>query len=187
MKRKYAHMTNSQIKHMGKMRKIKQSDLVTRLKSLKLVAFDFDGVFTDNFVYVNEYGHESVKCSRADGIGLAMLREIGVHPVIISTEKNSVVARRAEKLEVDCYHGINCKGEFIEQYAENKKIKLSQMAFVGNDINDIPALIISGISVAVADAVPEVKNSADILLRAKGGHGAVRELCEIIAKAFNDV
>jgi len=156
------------------------SDIVARIKAIRLVAFDFDGVFTDNRVLVSEDGTESVLCNRSDGIGLARLRQAGVACLIISTEPNPVVALRAQKLGVPCCHGVDDKLPVLRHEAEKLKVPLEDAAFVGNDVNDAECLKAVGLPVVVADAWDQVKGLAALVLTRPGGHGAVRELCEIV-------
>jgi len=145
-----------------------------------MVVFDFDGVFTDNTVYTTEDGAESVRCWRSDGLGIAKLKNIGIHIEIISTEVNPVVSVRANKLKISCTQGVNDKASTIMALCNKLKISAQQIMFVGNDINDIPAFKSVGMPVAVADAYSEV--DPYILFRTKkpGGFGAVREICDMI-------
>ena len=150
------------------------------LVSVKLVAFDFDGVFTDNTVYVAQHGEESVRCWRSDGLGLARLRQVGVQVLIISTEHNPVVTVRAKKLKVDCKQSVEDKAETILQSCKEFGIPTENTMFVGNDINDIPAFKVVGIPVAVADAYSETHPHIIYRTTKPGGFGAVRELCDMI-------
>jgi 3-deoxy-D-manno-octulosonate 8-phosphate phosphatase (KDO 8-P phosphatase) len=150
------------------------------LSNVRLVAFDFDGVFTDNCVIVNQFGEESVKCWRSDGLGLTRLKSIGVEILILSTETNLVVQKRAEKLNVTCIQAVKDKALVLEQYCTKLGIELSNTMFVGNDINDISAFKIVGIPVGVADAYPEVIDSVISQTKRSGGYGAVREICDLI-------
>jgi YrbI family 3-deoxy-D-manno-octulosonate 8-phosphate phosphatase len=149
-------------------------------KTIELVAFDFDGVFTDNYVKVDQNGVESVRCCRSDGIGLAKLRDLGVKLVIISTETNPVVSVRANKLKIDCIQGVEDKAEALNKICSTKEISLKNTAFVGNDINDIPAFRIAGIPIAVKDAYSEIFKHVIYRTKSKGGKGAVREICDLI-------
>ena len=141
--------------------------------NIEYVVIDFDGTLTDGCVYVWEDGSECVKCNRSDGIGLGRLWEVGIEPIILSSEENPVVQERAEKLGVKCYSGITKKRKWLEK----RKIK---GVYIGNDINDIGAMEYMDFSVAVADAYPEVKEVADFITVKKGGDGAVREVCDLI-------
>ena len=158
-----------------------------QLLNVKLVAFDFDGVFTDNCVIVNQFGEESVKCWRSDGLGLARLKSIGVEILILSTETNLVVQKRAEKLNVKCIQGVNDKAFVLEQYCKKLGIELSNTMFVGNDINDISAFKIVGIPVGVADSYPEVIDSVIFQTKKSGGYGAVREISDLIYFSKKDI
>ena len=154
--------------------------------SVRLVAFDFDGVFTDNRVYVSEDGRESVSCSRSDGLGLARLKEVGVFAYIVSTEENPVVSARAVKLQVPCIQGVTDKGESIARICEDMGVNPESAMFVGNDINDIPAFARVGFPVAVADAASEVLPHVIFQTSACGGQGAVREICDSIWSSYTD-
>lgn len=149
-----------------------------------VVFFDFDGVFTDNFVYVNEFGHESVKCYRSDGIGLSLLRDINVKVVIVSTEKNNVVKIRGSKLKLEVFNGIENKAEFIIQFCNKNNYRLNESIFVGNDINDLEAMKLVGFPIAVCDAFDSVKIISKYVTKLNGGCGAVREICELIYNNF---
>ncbi len=153
------------------------------LASVQLVAFDFDGVFTDNTVYVSQEGIESVRCWRSDGLGLARLRDVGVTAFIISTEMNPVVIVRANKLKMPCKRGVADKAAAILETCKELDIDPANTMFVGNDINDIPAFKTVGIPVAVFDAYPEVSPHVLYRTRKPGGLGAVREVCDLIFHA----
>jgi YrbI family 3-deoxy-D-manno-octulosonate 8-phosphate phosphatase len=151
---------------------------------IELVIFDFDGVFTDNRVWTDQDGRESVAASRSDSIKFRELREKGIELMILSSEPNPVVTARAKKLGVEVIQGIGMqdKGRVMREVLEQKKVKAENVVYVGNDVNDLPCFEIAGWSVAVADAYPELLQAADLVLSKPGGHGAVREVCEIILK-----
>ena len=157
--------------------------LDTLLRTVRLVVFDFDGVFTDNSVFVFEDGREAVRCTRADGLGIDNLRRLGIPMCIVSTETNPVVSARAKKLKLPCLQAIENKRVAVEQLAREHNIALGDMAFLGNDINDRPALELVGLPVVVADAHPDVKPLARYVTQRPGGHGAVREFCDLLAAA----
>ena len=154
------------------------------LRRIRLVACDFDGVFTDNMVYVFENGTEAVRCTRADGIGLQKLRQIGIDSVIISTEANPVVSARARKLKIDCVQNCKDKRGVLEDRIARTGISLNQVAFVGNDINDLPCLACAGLPIVVKDAHPDVIPVARYQTKNPGGHGAVREVCDLIVETL---
>ncbi|HEY5884020.1 MAG TPA: hypothetical protein VIT88_05000, partial [Pyrinomonadaceae bacterium] len=115
-------------------------DLASRVRQTRLIAFDFDGVFTDNLVLVSQDGTESVRCWRGDGLGLRKLDRLGIISLILSTEPNPVVAARARKLDLRCIHGCDDKLTTLKKIAAEHDLDLSQVAFVGNDINDLECL-----------------------------------------------
>jgi len=146
---------------------------------IRLVAFDFDGVFTDNMVYVLEDGSEAVRCFRSDGIGLHKLKKLGIETVIISTEANPVVSARARKLKIHCIQDCHDKRAALEDIAREKNIGLHEIAFVGNDINDLPCLECVALPIVVQDAYPEAARTALYQTKRPGGRGAVREICDL--------
>ena len=157
-----------------------------KIKSLKIAFFDFDGVFTDNLVSVSEEGVESVSCCRSDGIGLSRINSIGIKSFVISTEKNPVVQVRCKKLKISCFQGVDNKEIAILEICKKLKVSVEECLFLGNDINDITALKLVGLPIAVADAYPEILDYVIYKTKAKGGTGAVREICDIIFN-FNKV
>ena len=153
------------------------------LAGVRLAVFDFDGVFTDNRVWVNERGEESVRCCRADGFGLRRLREVGVGAVILTTETVPVAAARARKLEIECRHGLEDKLAALREEVARHGVSLQQTAYVGNDVNDAGCLEAVGIPVVPADAWPEVAGLARWTLERRGGEGCVREFCDAVWRA----
>jgi N-acylneuraminate cytidylyltransferase len=145
-----------------------------------LVVFDFDGVMTDNRVWVDQDGREMVAASRAEGPGLRALEAQGIRPLVISGEVNPVVTARCRKLQVQALQGIADKAAALREYLQAEKIDPAQVVYLGNDVNDLPCFPLVACAAAVADAEPEVLRQADLVLTRKGGHGAVRELCEMI-------
>jgi len=152
------------------------------IKKIKFVVFDFDGVFTNNQVIVNENGAESVVCNRSDGLGLAKLKELKLGLLILSKEANKVVLQRAKKLGLDCINGCDDKLVKIQQEACRCGLSLNEVAFVGNDINDADCLNAVGFPIVVADSHPDVAILGKYKTRALGGCGAVREVCDMIYK-----
>ncbi len=146
----------------------------------RLVVFDFDGVLTDNRVLVFEDGREAVSCSRADGLAFDTLRAAGVPALIMSTERNPVVAARAAKLRVPVLQAVDDKGAAIVAYCAEKGVALADVLYLGNDVNDLPAMRLVGHPAAVADAHPAALQAARHILTARGGEGAARDLVENI-------
>ncbi len=145
-----------------------------------LVVFDFDGVFTDNRVYVQQDGTESVSCFRGDSLGTNALKKAGIRTMILSTETNPVVQARAGKMDLEVHSGCGDKGEFLAQFMRDQNIDPSQAIFVGNDVNDLAAMKLVGFPVCPADAHPEVQIMVSLILTIKGGAGCVREICDLL-------
>src|SRR5699024_6342155 len=128
-------------------------------------------------------GTEQVRVHRGDGMGVARLRRAGVPMLILSTETNRVVAERAAKLRVEVRHGVEDKAAALHEWMSGHGLDPDRVAFVGNDVNDLPAMAQVGWPIAVADARAEVLAAARVTLTARGGHGAVREVCERVLLA----
>jgi 3-deoxy-D-manno-octulosonate 8-phosphate phosphatase (KDO 8-P phosphatase) len=156
------------------------TDVEALLRRLRFAVFDFDGVFTDNRVWVNERGEEALAFSRSDGLGLRRLDEVGVRYLIVSMERNPIVGTRARKLQAECEQGIVDKVGVVRERAAAWDVSLEQTAFVGNDVNDAECLRAVGVPVVPADAWPEVKPLARWVLSRSGGHGCVREFCDAV-------
>lgn len=157
------------------------------LASVKLIVFDFDGVFTDNMVYVDQHGIETVRCWRSDGLGLSRLKKVGVKAYIISTEINPVVSVRAGKLKIDCEQGVEDKSLAVLAICDKLGVDSRETMFVGNDINDIPAFKSVGFAVAVSDAYDEVAPHIHFRTKKPGGYGAVREVCDLVFHAKSEI
>ena len=158
------------------------STLKEKFKAIKFIIFDFDGVFTDNNVYTDQNGNESVISSKFDGFGLKKLKDLGIDLFILSTEKNTVVEKRAKKLEIGFLQGLSSdeKATELHNLVENGNFNYKSVAYMGNDINDIQCLVDCGLAIVVNDCHPEVIKYADYITDTNGGHGAVREVCDII-------
>jgi 3-deoxy-D-manno-octulosonate 8-phosphate phosphatase (KDO 8-P phosphatase) len=147
---------------------------------LKLVVFDFDGVFTDNFVYVFDDGREAVRCSRLDSLGLSHLTRLGIKTAILSKETNPVVGLRAKKLKMPCVQGCDDKEPELLRMISEAGLEPEDAAYMGNDINDIPCLKLVGLAVVVGDAHPDTWPHARLRTKALGGQGAIREFCDLV-------
>jgi N-acylneuraminate cytidylyltransferase len=162
--------------------------IIPNLSKFHTIVFDFDGVFTDNRVFIDQNGNEMVCCDRADGLGFDLLRGyISRHSLplayfILSKEKNSVVKKRAEKLQIPCYFGVSNKLEFLKDYlrnkAKNSAREIQGVLYVGNDLNDYLVMREVGFSVAPQDAHPRILDIASAVLLKNGGDGFVRCLIE---------
>ncbi|NMC80971.1 MAG: acylneuraminate cytidylyltransferase [Chloroflexi bacterium] len=149
---------------------------------IELVVLDFDGVITDNRVWTDEEGHEMVAAFRSDGFGLRFLRSLGIPMIVISAEVNKVVAARCRKMRLPVVHGVEDKVDVLTAYMKENNINPQHVVFLGNDINDVPCFSVVGCGVVVADSQPVALRQADLVLTRPGGHGAVRELAELIVQ-----
>ena len=147
------------------------------------IVFDFDGVFTDDLVTVDEHGTEAVRCSRRDGMGIEMLRAAGIPMTVISKERNPVVARRCEKLRLEYSQGKDNKLSALSAWIDQHGVDPRQVIYVGNDVNDLECMSAVGCAVAPADAHPAALAKADLVLQSAGGRGAIRELADMILGA----
>ncbi len=145
------------------------------------VVFDFDGVFTDNKVYVDQDGVEMVRCDRGDGWGLARLAEAGVRIAVLSSEKNPVVGARCRKLNLECIQNLGTgKDAAFQEWCRRNNINPGNIIYVGNDENDLGCLAQAGFGLVPADAHETAKHVASHILHLRGGEGAVREVCDMI-------
>ena len=151
-----------------------------RLSRIRVLFYDFDGVMTDNRVMVDQNGVESVFVNRSDGLAVSRLKKAGYTQVIVSTETNPVVERRAEKLKIPVIHGVDDKGEIIRRYLAENGIRKEESLFIGNDLNDLPAFEAAGLCACPADAYDAAKQAADFVFRTKGGAGVIRELMDLL-------
>lgn len=149
-------------------------------RRVELVVFDFDGVMTDNRVWVDQDGREQVAANRGDGLGLDHLRQAGIPALVLSTERNPVVAARCAKLGLPVVQSVQDKASTLRTLLEERKIDPTCTVYVGNDLNDVPCFSWVGCAVVVADAHPGARRQADMVLSKRGGHGAVRELCDLL-------
>lgn len=148
--------------------------------SIQLLVFDFDGVMTDNSVYLNEQGMEFVKCNRSDGLAINALKKSNIRMIILSTEVNNVVKARARKLGLRSITGIKDKKSAIKKYSQKNNIKLKNILYVGNDLNDYHSMKLVGMSACPADSHEEIKKISKYVLKTKGGEGVISELTEKI-------
>lgn len=150
-----------------------------------LLVMDFDGVLTDNRVWVDEEGKERVASNRSDSLGLSLLRQkTNIEPIVISKETNPVVTARCRKLKITAYQSIDDKAGLLKKILADKQIDASHAVYIGNDVNDLECFPLVGFAVAPQDAQPEVLRSADLVLNHPGGHGAVRELCDLLLSRY---
>lgn len=151
------------------------------LRQIRLLATDVDGVLTDGGMYYAESGDEWKKFNTRDGMGIKLLQKAGLITAIVTQENTRIVARRAEKLAIpELHQGVFDKLSVIRDMATRHGISLRQVAYIGDDVNDMEALQAVGLSAAPADSLPQVLEVVDYVCRLKGGEGAVREIAEMI-------
>lgn len=166
------------------MAKLTRREILKRARHIELIVLDVDGVLTDGKIIYSSDGAELKNFDVKDGHGIVMARDSGVLFAIVSGRKSDVTRLRARDLKIKyVYQNIKNKKELIQKLVDELNIDLSQVAFVGDDVIDIPAMQIAGIGVAVADAHPETLRKADWVTTRKGGNGAVREFVDLIIKA----
>ena len=147
---------------------------------IDLIILDFDGVLTDNRVYVLEDGRETVACHRGDGWGIKLIQRAGIEVLILSTERNPVVSARAKKLEVDCIQNCPDKVKATREIIKSRGLTPARVMYVGNDTNDEGAMRFVGYPVAPCDAHPKIREIATNITDASGGYGVVREIADWI-------
>lgn len=159
-------------------------DVTHRARRVRLLCVDVDGVLTDAGMYYGPDGEVLKKFNTRDGMGLARVREAGVAVAIISGEDSAIVHARAAKLKIDdVFIGANNKRLAIDELCSRHGIALDEIAFIGDDLNDLPALECVGLACAVADAAQPVIASAHYVSSRRGGDGAVRDVCELLIAA----
>lgn len=158
-------------------------ELKAKAQKIKLIAFDVDGVMTDNSLYFDENGAEYKRFNGKDGQGIELLRKAGLLTAIISKRNNGTITTRAKVLKIDELHiGAENKIEVLDEILKNRNLKYEQVAYMGDDLPDICILEKVGLACSPADGVDEVKANADFISTRRGGDGAVRELCEFILR-----
>ena len=150
------------------------------INDLDALIFDFDGVLTDNKVYIDENGKESVCCSRADGLAFDALKKLKIPVYILSTESNPVVSARAQKLKVPVIQGVINKLDSLISLCSEHNYNPKNILFVGNDLNDYQVIEYCGFSACPSDSHESIKNISTFICSQKGGEGIVREILEVI-------
>src|SRR5213594_4574430 len=154
------------------------------LKRIRLFAMDVDGVLTDAGMYYSESGEELKKFNTRDGMGIKLLQAAGLVTALITMEETKLVTRRAEKLAIpEVHQGARHKPAAMREVVARHGLTLQQVAYIGDDVNDLEVLNAVGFSAAPADALPVVRNAVEYVCRQKGGEGAVREVADLILAA----
>jgi YrbI family 3-deoxy-D-manno-octulosonate 8-phosphate phosphatase len=155
--------------------------LHSRLKKIKLLALDVDGVLTDAGAYYSEKGLELKKFSIRDGMGMVLLQKAGYKVAIITTENTKIAEIRAKRLKIeDIYQGVTDKTEAIEDLLKKYSLQWDEVAFIGDDINDVPVLQRVGFAAAPSNATALNKKTAHYITKNTGGNGCVREVCDLL-------
>ena len=155
-----------------------------KIKDIKALVLDVDGTMTDGSIYISEHGEAMKRFDVKDGLGISLLVNAGIAVAVITGRKSQIVLERARELKIsEVVQGAAKKGQAMEELAARQGISVEEIAYIGDDLNDLPALAVAGCSFCPADAVEEVKEKCHIVLKHNGGFGAVREAAEIILKA----
>jgi len=164
----------------------KKEHFAERLKKVKLLVMDVDGTLTDSSMYYSKNGEELKRFSTRDGMGITLLHKSGILTAIVTSEDTQIVAARAKKLNID-YVQLGCrnKSSTVTELAGKLDLDLSEIAFIGDDINDEHVMKIVGLSACPNDAVKIIKKIANYKCKKSGGYGAVREFAELILSAQN--
>ena len=165
--------------------KLSQEELQQKAKKIKLVALDMDGTLTDGSINIGGEGELFKRFNAKDGLGITTARRYGLRISVITGRKGPVVQRRAEELGIaeDVMSGISAKKQALLTLADKYNLSLEEIAFMGDDLNDLPALLAAGLSAAPADAAEDVRQRVSYVASHNGGQGAVRDLLELILKA----
>ena len=163
--------------------------MIPHWRDINTIVFDFDGIFTDNNVYIDQYGIESVRCNRSDSLGLNLLEDFKnknnweLDYFILSTESNSVVKERSKKLKIKCYNGVDNKLDFLTNYFKSPlsdDLFFNGVIYLGNDVNDLDIMKRVEYSVAPNDAHSSIISISKIVLNKNGGNGFVREFIDLL-------
>ena len=165
---------------------MQSKSLNSKLSQVKLLVMDVDGTLTDSSMYYTANGEELKRFSTRDGMGIALLHKSNIDTAIVTSEDSEIARARARKLNIEhVVTGCRDKLSALKELTENLSISLENIAYIGDDINDLHAIRVSGVSGCPSDAVKIIKESADYICKAKGGRGAVREFAELILKSQN--
>jgi 3-deoxy-D-manno-octulosonate 8-phosphate phosphatase (KDO 8-P phosphatase) len=163
---------------------MKRTPAGARLRAIRMLILDVDGVLTDAGMYYSEAGDELKKFDTRDGHGITLLREAGLITAIVTRERTNIVSRRAQKLKIEeCHQGVFDKLPVVKDLLARYGLTPEQACYIGDDVGDLDAMRHVGLPIAVADAMPPIKRVATYVTRARGGAGAVREVCDLILAA----
>ena len=158
--------------------------VLNKLKGIKLLILDVDGVLTDGCIIYNDNGVETKAFNVKDGLGIKLLMEAGINLCVTTGRRSSALNKRCKNLGIDhIFDGVSDKLATLDLILEKTGASTTEVAFIGDDLPDLALMKVVGLSIAVADAHKTVIENADMVTSAKGGNGAVREICEAILKA----
>ena len=158
--------------------------VLSKLKRIKLLLLDVDGVLTDGGIIYNDTGVETKVFNVKDGLGIRLLMEAGIHLGIVTGRQSNALYSRCKDLGIDLIcDGVGNKIDVLDALLDQTGVSAEEVAFIGDDLPDLALMKIIGLSIAVRDAHKTILDNADMVTSAKGGHGAVREACEAILKA----
>jgi len=160
----------------------KLNEFLSFAKNTRIIITDFDGVLTDNCVYVSEIGAESVKCSRSDGLAIKILKSNNYKIYIYSSESNPVVSARAAKLNIEAIQSVENKKTFLINWSKKNSIDLNKVIYVGNDLNDFGSMKLCGYKICPSNSHEEIKKIADKVLKTEGGNGVFMEILNILER-----
>lgn len=153
------------------------------MQDIKLIILDVDGTMTDGGVYIDHNRIETKKFSIKDGCGIVLAHAAGIEFMILTGRESNCVAQRARELKIEhVFQNVKHKESFIKDFMVQKQIKSENLAYIGDDLNDLYAMRLAGYTACPCDAAPEIKAQCDMILNSAGGHGAVREFVEILLK-----
>ena len=153
---------------------------------IKMLVMDVDGTLTDGKIYMGSDGEVFKAFDVKDGYAIAHLHEVGIIPVIITGRKSKIVENRAKELNIkEVYQGVSDKVEKLKEVAKDNGVLLEEVAYIGDDLNDLDCMSICGLSACPNDAIDEVKSNVDFKCNKNGGYGAVREFIEYISICEN--
>ena len=163
------------------MKKLMKTELAKKCKSIKIVLTDVDGVLTDGGMYYSKNGEVMKKFNTRDGMGVELLSKNHIGTIIITKEKSEIVKQRGKKIKVlKTYIGISKKENLLEKICKENKVSLNNIAYIGDDINDLEIMKRVGFSATPKNGIEKIKNISDYICESNGGDGVFREITELI-------
>ncbi len=159
--------------------------LLKKCKSIKIVFSDVDGVLTDGGMYYDSNGESLKKFNTKDGMAVELLRNIGIETILITKENSQISKKRSQKIKSKIYLNIKNKKLLIKKILKQKKITFNDIAYIGDDVNDLEVIQLAGVSASPNDAINNVKTIVDYVCDLSGGNGAFREFADLIIASTN--